>query len=226
MDLTPIPDPLEPIVWTDPHTKIAYLVDPRTGYSYLRDGRNLDIGHESLSCPAENNSGRRTLVDRRWLQSSIVEDRDHGGSGRAGDTPDGIIKALKVSPESPVDIFRRLTAMGPCATRYHILTKFVDYRRTTSTLRPNQASSAHHTSCLPPLTRLLHPLQPFTHPATPLQTKCTTTNAAASSHPAHLHAVQTFLSRTTRTKRIASAEKTSKTGNNRTGGSQVCRLLY
>ncbi|TFY81676.1 hypothetical protein EWM64_g2339 [Hericium alpestre] len=131
------------IIWTDPDTRTTYVVDPRTGNSYLRGsapGKEDDNSQEE-SRPSAKSIGRRTLVDTTWLKKS----KGPGGLINEETTPQWILDALKVNqtymptertiPSVPLNIPREVPTAeaGPSqASRRGERSRFFDACASTS----------------------------------------------------------------------------------------------
>ncbi|KAA1466641.1 hypothetical protein DENSPDRAFT_766735 [Dentipellis sp. KUC8613] len=82
------------IIWTDPSTRVTFVIDPRTGNSYPREAPSRNAVEEAAeqSTNVGSSSGRRTMVDRTWLKKL----KDPGTVIDEENTPEWILKALKV----------------------------------------------------------------------------------------------------------------------------------
>ncbi|TFY71357.1 hypothetical protein EVG20_g1664 [Dentipellis fragilis] len=83
------------IIWTDPSTRVTFIIDPRTGNSYPRGAPPQSAVDEAVeqSTNVGSSSGRRTMVDRTWLKKL----KDPGTAIDEENTPEWILKALKAN---------------------------------------------------------------------------------------------------------------------------------
>ncbi|KAH8118722.1 hypothetical protein DFH11DRAFT_695793 [Phellopilus nigrolimitatus] len=92
------------LTWVDPISGQTYIIDPRTGNSYIRERRQEDLENPgSRGC-----GGRRTLVDTRFLKRTHDTGDHECDDGNALEMPDWIRRALEAN-----DTFRPTEACIP-----------------------------------------------------------------------------------------------------------------
>ncbi|KAI5116357.1 hypothetical protein M0805_003808, partial [Coniferiporia weirii] len=84
------------LTWVDPTTNRTYLVDARTGNSYVRDQQSEGLGNSGSRPPIQ----RRTVVDKRWLKqvrSPCVHSHEEANEDETNEIPEWIKRALEAN---------------------------------------------------------------------------------------------------------------------------------